>query len=105
MGVISSIGFKSFYGSGCTLFWGVPSEKGRGFGLSCSPELWERDKDDYGTLSRCSEESQQGSAHLFSWKWEIFQKEGVVSFGMPLRGGVSEVEESITGICQQGSHW
>lgn len=51
------------------------------------------------------EESQQGSAHLFSWKWEIFQKEGVVSFGMPLRGGVSEVEESITGICQQGSHW
>lgn len=54
MGVISSIGFKNFYGSGCTLFWGMPSEKGRGFGLSCSPELWERDKDDYGTLSRCS---------------------------------------------------
>lgn len=51
------------------------------------------------------EESQQGSAHLFSWKWKIFQKEGVVSFGMPLRGGVSEEEESITGICQQGSHW
>ena len=51
------------------------------------------------------EESQQGSAHLFSWKWKIFQKEGVVSFGMLLRGGVSEEEESITGICQQGSHW
>lgn len=50
-----------------------------GFGLSCSPELWEREiKDDcFGTLSRCSARGVTARQRSFVFmEMGNFQKEG-----------------------------